>query len=192
MDDVCIRSAALSDAERLLEIYAWYVEHTAVSFEYDVPSLAAFRERMEQTLRRWPYLVAERGGRVLGYAYAGPYAARAAYAWSCELSVYLDRAERGRGLGRRLYETLEAALAEMGVQNLYACIAWPEREDEYLTRDSARFHARLGFAEAGHFHRCGCKFGRWYDVVWMEKLIGEHGGDLSPVRFRDGSRRDGG
>ena len=77
MDDVCIRSAALSDAERLLEIYAWYVEHTAVSFEYDVPSLAAFRERMEQTLRRWPYLVAERGGRVLGYAYAGPYAARA-------------------------------------------------------------------------------------------------------------------
>ncbi len=174
MEEITIRSAALSDAPRLLEIYGWYVEHTAISFEYETPSLAAFTERIAHTLERYPYLVAERSGRILGYAYAGPFVGRRAYDWASALSIYLDRSARGGGTGRRLYEALEDALREMGVQNLYACITWTDAEDEYLTHASPAFHAALGFTLAGTFRKCGYKFGRWYDMIWMEKLIGSH------------------
>jgi len=118
--------------------------------------------------------VAEEGGVILGYAYAGPFVGRAAYGHCCELSIYLDRAARRKGYGRRLYEALEAELSSRGVLNLYACIGDPGEEDEYLTRDSERFHRRLGFTLAGRFHACGRKFGRWYNMIWMEKIIGEH------------------
>ena len=178
-----VRTATPGDAERLLEIYAWYVRHTAVTFDYDVPSLSDFKARMERTLLRYPYLVIEEGGRVMGYACAGPFVGRAAYDWACETTIYLDHAERRKGLGRALYSALEAKLGRMGVLNLYACIGVPEREDEYLTLDSARFHARLGYVEAGRFRRCGYKFGRWYDMIWMEKLIGEHRPNPKPVRL---------
>lgn len=86
------------------------------------------------------------------------------------------------GLGRQLYKALEQRLAQMGVLNLYACIGWPEAEDEYLTRNSAQFHEHLGFTLAGTFRRCGYKFGRWYDMVWMEKILGEHRPDQPPVQ----------
>ena len=176
-----IRDARLSDAGRLLEIYAWYVAHTAVSFEYEAPTLEAFRGRMERTMARYPWLVAEEDGRLVGYAYAGPFYGRAAYQWSCETTVYLDREARGRGVGRALYEALEAALRPMGVRNLYACIAWTDIEDETLTQDSPRFHARMGYAEVGRFRRCASKFGRWYDMIWMEKVIGDHGPEPEAV-----------
>lgn len=179
-----IRSAVPEDAERLREIYAWYVENSAVTFEYAVPTAEEFGARIERTLPRFPWLVVECGGRVEGYAYAGPFAERAAYAWSCEVSIYLDRSARRQGLGRLLYEALERELRERGVQNLYACIAWPEQPDEYLSTDSAEFHARLGYTRCGLFRRCGYKFGRWYSMIWMEKLIGEHPdrpGPLGPM-----------
>lgn len=183
MSEPVIREARLGDAERLLEIYAYYVADTAVTFEYDVPSVEEFRERVRHTLRRYPYLVAERDGLVQGYAYAGPFKERAAYDWCCELSVYLDRGARRQGLGRALYAALERRLREMGILNLYACIAWPETEDEYLTRNSAEFHEHLGFAKVGEFHRCGYKFGRWYHMIWMEKHIGQRQAKQPPVRF---------
>ena len=88
-------------------------------------------------------------------------------------------------MGRKLYGALEDRLREMGILNLYACIAWPEQEDEYLTGNSAEFHARLGFAQVGKFHQCGYKFGRWYHMIWMEKSIGEHRAEQAPVRFMD-------
>lgn len=181
MNDVAIRLASVDDAEELLKIYAYYVEHTAVSFEYDVPAPAEFRERIARTLTKYPYFVAESEEGILGYAYAGPFVGRAAYGWSAELTIYLAPDRRGRGLGRKLYGELEAALAEMGITNLYACIGLPEEEDEYLTRSSAEFHAHMGFAAVGTFRRCGRKFRRWYDMIWMEKIIGEHG-DNPPVR----------
>lgn len=181
-----IRNATTSDAERLLEIYSWYVKNTAVSFEYEVPTPEEFRERIENTLSRYPYLVIEDGGRALGYAYAGPFKARAAYDWSCEVSIYLDCDARRQGLGRRLYGALEAALMEMGVVNLYACIAVPEVEDEYLTLASPRFHSRMGYAEVGRFCRCAYKFHRWYHMVWMEKTVGEHRDKQPPVRWLAG------
>ena len=185
-----IRDARPSDAERLLEIYAWYVAHTAVSVEYEVPTLPEFRERIGRTLRKYPWLVAEEDGRAVGYAYAGVFKGRAAYDWSCETSIYLDREVRGMGLGRALYGALEAELRSMGMLNLYACITLPEVEDEYLTLDSPRFHARLGYVQVGRFHRCGYKFNRWYDMIWMEKVIGEHGDSQAPVRPWRGGRAD--
>lgn len=178
-----IRNADLKDAERLLEIYSYYVENTAITFEYTVPSLSEFQERIKHTMRRYPYLVAERDGIIQGYAYAGPFIGRAAYDWSCELTIYLDRTARKCGLGRMLYETLEYRLRNMGILNLYACIGYPQTEDEYLNKNSAEFHAHLGFQTAGEFHNCGYKFGRWYNMIWMEKIIGDHRPEQPPVSF---------
>lgn len=178
---VRIRDAVLADAPRLLAIYAYYVEHTAITFEYDVPSLAEFERRMTKTLRRYPYLVVEENGVVLGYAYAGPFVGRAAYDWSCELTAYLAPDARRRGLGRVLFAALEDALRRMGILTLCSCIGYPETEDEYLDRSSAAFHERLGFTEVARFRRCGYKFGRWYHMIWMEKRIGDAVADPAPV-----------
>ncbi len=174
MDTITIRDANPADARRMLEIYAYYVEHTAITFEYDTPTLPAFQNRLRTTVKRYPWLVAKRNGVVVGYAYAGPFHERAAYGWSCELTIYLDHAVQKCGLGRKLYEALENRLREMGILNLYACIAWPVTEDIYLNRNSADFHAHMGYLKIGEFHQCGYKFGRWYNMIWMEKLIGEH------------------
>ena len=179
---ITIRDATVEDAEKILAIYAYYVTNTAITFEYEVPSLQELRKRMRHTLQFYPYLVAEQNGTVLGYAYAGPFAGRAAYDWSCAWSVYLEQSVRRRGLGRKLYEVMSGALKNMGILNLYACIGYPENEDEYLTRNSANFHARLGFAQVGRFHQCGYKFGRWYDIIWMEIILGEHQLKQGPVR----------
>lgn len=182
MDEVTVRDASIEDAERILEIYAYYVTNTAISFEYEVPALKEFQNRIENTLRHYPYLVVEKNGIIQGYAYAGPFVGRAAYDWSCELTVYLDHASRKCGLGRKIYEALEGRLRDMGILNLYACIGYPEQEDEYLNKNSADFHAHLGFTKVGEFHKCGYKFGRWYNMIWMEKIIGEHGAGQMPVK----------
>lgn len=133
-------------------------------------------------MRRYPYLVAEQGGKIQGYAYAGPFVGRAAYDWCCELTIYLDPDARKCGIGRMLYEALEQRLKAMGILNLYACIGYPEQEDEYLTKNSADFHAHLGFQEVGRFHNCGYKFNRWYHMIWMEKIIGAYEGNQPPVK----------
>ena len=177
-----IRTAEKADAERLLEIYDYYVTNTAVSFEYETPSLDEFTSRMEGTLKKYPYLVIVRDGRIEGYAYAGPFKGRAAYGWSCEISIYLDRSAHKCGLGRMLSEALEAALKKMGILNIYGCIAYPEKDDEYLTTNSADYHAHLGFAMVGEFRQCAYKFGRWYNMIWMEKTIGEHRDNPAAVR----------
>ncbi len=169
-----IRSAVPDDAKRLLEIYAYYVANTAVSFEYDVPSEAEFRCRIQNTLQKYPYLVLEEDGIIQGYAYAGIFKARAAYTHSCEVSIYVDHDAKRRGYGRKLYEALENRLKKQGILNMYACIAYPVVEDEHLSRDSEQFHRHLGFSTVGEFHQCACKFGRWYNMIWMEKIIGEH------------------
>ena len=169
-----IRTAGAEDAERLLEIYDYYVRDTAITFEYVTPSIDEFRSRMERTLEKYPYLVIVRDGKTEGYAYAGTFKDRAAYDWSCEISIYLDHSALKCGLGRMLTEALEAELKKIGILNVYACIAYPEKEDEYLTTNSADYHAHLGYRTVGTFHRCAYKFGRWYNMIWMEKMIGEH------------------
>lgn len=178
---ITVRDATMEDAGRILEIYDYYVKNTAITFEYDTPSLDEFKGRMEKTMQRYPYLVILKDGRIEGYAYAGAFVGRAAYDWSCEMTVYLDHDARKCGMGRKIYEALEHALRDMGILNLYACIGYPQNEDEYLTRNSADFHEHLGFVKVGEFHKCGYKFGRWYDMIWMEKIIGEHGEGQRPV-----------
>ena len=179
---VTVRDAKLSDAERLLEIYAYYVEHTAITFEIDAPSVSEFQARMEGIMERYPYLVIEKDGRIEGYAYAHAFVGRKAYDWSCEMTIYLDHEARKSGLGRQLYEALEEALKKMGILNFYACIGYPETEDEYLTKNSEEFHAHLGYSLVGKFQNCGYKFGRWYHMIWMEKIVGEHQTDQPPIR----------
>jgi L-amino acid N-acyltransferase YncA len=180
--EVTIRAARKSDAPALLDIYAPYVRDTAITFEYDVPTADEFAGRIHNVLTRYPYLVAECGGNLLGYAYASPFHSRAAYSWAVETSIYVRCDRRQLGIGRRLYDELERALSAQGILNLNACIAFPETEDEHLTRDSVRFHDRLGYRMVGEFHKCGYKFGRWYGMVWMEKLIGEHEAAQPPVK----------
>ena len=166
-----IRSVKLEDAERLLEIYSYYVENTAISFEYVTPSLEEFRERITTITKKYPYLVLEEEGVIMGYSYAGVFKGRAAYDHCCETTIYLDRDSKGKGYGRALYEALENALKEIGIKNLYACIGDPETEDEYLTKNSEHFHSHMGYTKVGEFHKCGYKFGRWYNMIWMEKMI---------------------
>lgn len=173
--EVTIRPAVPDDAPALLNIYRPYVEHTAITFEYEVPSEEEFRRRIAHTLERYPYLVTVQDGRPVGYAYAGPFQERAAYDWSVELSIYVAQDHRRSGIGGKLYRTLEEELRRMRIQNLEACIAVPAVSDEYLDRSSVEFHAHLGYRMVGEFERCGYKFGRWYSMVWMEKLIGDHG-----------------
>ncbi|MDD2647778.1 MAG: GNAT family N-acetyltransferase [Eubacteriales bacterium] len=192
MQDFAIRAATPYDAAALLEIYAPYVEKTAITFEYEVPSENEFRERIESTLRRYPYLVAESGGRIIGYAYAGEFHKRPAYGWAAETSIYVGRDCRRNGVGKALYERLEGALRLMGILSLCACIAYCDREDEHLTQGSVHFHESLGYSMVGRFHKCGYKFSRWYDMVWMEKLIGEHSENQQPVKRFDEIRKEAG
>ena len=166
-----IRSAAIEDAGRLLEIYEYYVKNTAISFECDVPSLEEFRNRIAYTLGKYPYLLIEEDGVIQGFAYAGIFKERAAYNHCCEVTIYLDCDAKGKGYGRALYEMLEEALRKIGIINLYACIADPITEDEYLTRNSEHFHQHMGYTKVGEFHKCGYKFDRWYNMIWMEKII---------------------
>lgn len=170
-----IRKAIPEDAAALLAIYAPYVESTAITFEYDVPTVEEFRRRIVDICDRYPYLVAEdETGRPIGYAYANAFKERAAYQWSVETSLYVDKKYHRLGIGRCLHDELEAALRQQGILNMNACISYIDPEDEYLSQDSVRFHSRLGYKQVAHFHQCGRKFGRWYDMIWMEKMIGEH------------------
>ncbi len=175
-----IRSAVVSDAERLLEIYSYYVENTAISFEYKTPDLNEFRNRIENTLKKYPYLVIEENGVIMGYAYAGVFKGRAAYDHCCEVTIYLDHDSKGNGYGRALYNALEKELKKIGIINLYACIGDPIIEDEYLTKNSEHFHQHMGYTKVGDFHKCGYKFGRWYNMIWMEKIIGEYEAERIP------------
>lgn len=174
MSEIKIEPAKVTDAQELLAIYKPYVEHTAISFEYVAPSVEEFAKRIENTLKRFPYLVAKRGDEIVGYAYCSPFKTREAYDWCVETSIYVKENNKQEGIGKLLYEKLEQVLARMGILNVSACIAYPANEDPYLTMDSIYFHEKLGYKEVAKFHKCGYKFKRWYDMIWMEKMLGEH------------------
>lgn len=176
-----LRVATPEDAPQLLAVYAPYVRDTAITFEYEVPGVEEFAERVATTLRRHPYLVAveavgtEGGERIVGYAYAGPFHARPAYDWAVETSIYVDQQARGRRVGTRLLDALEDVLAAQGVTNAEACIAVPDQGG------SVGFHERRGYRMVGHFEKCGFKHGRWWDMVWMEHLIAPHPAAPAPL-----------
>ncbi len=178
-----IEAVTPEDAKELLAIYSHYVKDTAVSFEHDVPTEEEFKQRIINISSRYPYIKATESGEILGYAYAGIFKGRPAYDWTVETTVYVRRDCRKKGIGRMLYTVLERSLCNIGICNMNACIAMPKTEDERLTFDSFLFHKKMGFTPVGTFHNCGCKFGVWYDVVWMEKLIAEHKLNPEEVRF---------
>ncbi|MCK9181327.1 MAG: N-acetyltransferase family protein [Fibrobacteraceae bacterium] len=176
------RSAKVSDAAEILSIYAPYVLNTAISFECGAPSLKDFRMRIANTLKKFPYLVAIYEGKIVGYAYASAFHPRKAYEHCVELSIYIKPEFHRIGLGNALYQRLEILLKNQGIFNLYACIAkTPRKYDPHLTNASISFHKKKGFRLVGTFKQCGCKFGLWYDMVWMEKIIIQKG-------FRDNSK----
>lgn len=176
--DFNIRVATVQDTQELLNIYEYYVLNTAISFEYEVPTVEEFKTRIENTLLKYPYLVAESNSEnkneIIGYAYASAFKSRPAYDWAVETSIYVKYGLTKSGVGKRLYQELERYLKMQNITNMNACIAVPEVEDEYCTRNSLDFHEHIGFNMVGEFHKCGYKFNRWYNMVWLEKIIGEH------------------
>ena len=184
--NIHIRTASPDDAAALLAIYAPYVLETAITFEYDVPSTEEFVRRITHTLEKYPYLVAEKDHTILGYAYAGPFHERAAYDWAVETSIYVDENLKHSGIGRLLHDALENALKKQGILNMNACIACTPTEDPHLNNNSVEFHTHMGYRLVGEFYQCGYKFRTWYNMVWMEKQIGEHLTDQPEIRkFRD-------
>lgn len=157
-----IRFATPSDIPAILAIYSPYVRHTAISFEYSVPTLEEFTERFSGITAQFPWLVWEEDGQIQGYAYASLPFGRAAYRWCAASSIYLAPEAQGKGIGRKLYSALEAILADQGYRKIYAII----------TSDnpgSLRFHEKVGYRFIGEFSDCGVKFQKLYSVVWMEK-----------------------
>jgi len=187
-----IERVTVADAAALREIYGYYVEKTAVSFEYAVPSVAEFTDRIAAISARFPYIKAVENGITLGYAYATAYKPRPAYNRAVETTIYLQKELRRQGIGRCLYETLERALYSMGILNMNACITLPRQgeNDPYLTDASMRFHAHMGFTQVGVFHRIGYKFNRWYDMTWMEKAIGPYTDSPAPVTYGEWTLTD--
>ena len=170
-----IRFATPSDAATLLAIYAPYVENTAITFEYEVPTIEDFTNRIAKTLEKYPYLVAEEDGVVVGYAYASTYYARAAYDWAVELSVYVSQDARGKGVGSKLYDKLEDLLDQMGYMHFLACISLPNEA-------SLALHRKRGYQQVAHFPKIGYKFEHWHDIVWLQKSLDKQAGPIKLLK----------
>lgn len=159
-----IRFARLQDTKEILSIYAPYVLHDSATFEYEVPSIETFKQRIQTIQQFYPYLVYEENNEILGYAYASRYKERKAYAWDVEVSVYVRKDSLGKRIGTKLYTYLFAILKKQNICNIYACIT---KENT----GSIKMHEKLGFEQAALFKNSGYKFHRWLDVVWMEKSL---------------------
>jgi L-amino acid N-acyltransferase YncA len=170
-----VRDANEHDAEACAAIYAPYVTDTTATFEYEPPSAAEMARRIAAAQRAHAWLVLEDDGRVVGYACAGPYKERAAYRWSCEVSVYLARGHSGAGRGRALYEALFARLAERGYRQAIAGMTLPNEP-------SAGLHEALGFEPIGVQRRIGWKRGAWRDVAWVQRSLTDDDGPPAPLR----------
>lgn len=181
--DIRIEKATVKDASEILAIYAPYVTETAVTYECEVPTLTEFENRIRNISSLFPYIKAVSDGRIVGYAYATKFRERKAYERNVEVTVYVHRDFKRAGIGSLLYSELERILKEMGILNMNAWIASTAKADEHLNGDSIAFHNKFGFTEVGTFRNSGYKFGKWYDMTCMEKLIGEHNENPAEVRF---------
>lgn len=159
--DLNIRLATIDDAQVCAEVYRPYVEHTSFTFETIAPTTEMVTERMQGALEHYAWVVAERDGQVVGYAYAHEFSDRPAYDWTCETSVYVSVDERRGGVGRAMYDAMMDRLAERGYRRVIANVV---SENEA----SIRMHKRMGFREVGRFERVGWKFDEWHDVTWLE------------------------
>ena len=166
-DGVVIRPSRETDLTEIAAIYGYHVLQGVASFEEVPPELDDIASRRRDILDRGlPYLVAERSGHVLGYCYAGPYRTRSAYRFTVEDSIYIDQTEVGRGLGRALLAALLDRCTELGYRQMVAVIGGSD------TLPSLRLHAALGFTQVGVLPAVGFKFGRWVDIVLMQRALG--------------------
>lgn len=166
-NSVAVRAATPHDVPCLAAIYAHHVRTGLASFEVEPPDEAEIARRLaEVRAQGLPYLVAEAGGRVVGYAYAAPYRSRPAYRYTLEDSVYVDRDCAGRGVGRRLLERLVSEAAACGFRQMIAVIG------DSANRPSIALHEACGFARVGLQPAVGFKLGRWVDSVLMQRSLG--------------------
>lgn len=168
-----IRFATPDDSSALLKIYAQYIK-TPVTFECALPAEEEFSKRIGNISKCYPYLVCEKNGSIVGYAYANRHMVREVYQWNAELSVYLDPSFTSRGLGKKFYRILMEILKLQGVKTVYGCITAPNAKSEAL-------HAGLGFKVLGTYHNAGYKNGKWHDVVWFEKAIAQYDSPPKPI-----------
>ena len=159
-----IRYANFADAPAVAAIYAHYVHKTAITFVAEAPTRADFVSRISDP--RYPFFVAEKNDRVVGYAYASMFRTKAAYRWDVEVSIYLAPGIEGQGIGSELMEALLAAVEKQGYLNAYSCITMPNDR-------SVALHRKFGFEELGRFPRSGYKHGKWHDVIWMGRPLAE-------------------
>ncbi len=168
-----IRIARAADGEALAKIYAPIVENTFISFEETPPTAAEMARRVEATLETHPWLVVEQAGTAVAFAYATAHRARAAYKWSCDVSVYVGEEARRQGLAGRLYKHLFDTLIRQGFGSVFAGIALPNEA-------SVGFHERVGFEPVGTYPRVGFKNGSWRDVGWWSRSLQELPDNPSP------------
>jgi L-amino acid N-acyltransferase YncA len=174
-----IRFVRLDDAAAIAAIYAPYVTDTPISFETAPPTPEEMRGRIERYTARHPWLVYEARGRVLGYAYSSRHHERAAYDWSCEVSVYVDRSMHRHGIGRALYTSLLEALRRLGYYTALAGVTEPNP-------GSIGLHEAMGFRRAGVNRNVGYKDGRWWDVAYLKLPLQEkYGHPEAPPRRMD-------
>ena len=162
-----IRLATPNDGQGCLEIYGYYISHTAITFEITIPSIEDFSKRMAKKLETHPWLVCEKDGQIVGYAYSNAYRVRWAYQWSVECTVYVHKDFRGRKIGKGLYTALLGLLKLQGFQNVYAGIVPPNV-------GSFGLHQKMGFRRIGSYDKVGFKNGEWHDVVWLSLDLGTH------------------
>ena len=162
-----IRLINPGDAEATLNIYRPYVENTIISFEYEVPTLEDWQSRIETNTAKYPWLVCEYRGTIVGYAYGSTHRYRTAYSWSPEATVYMDEQYHRLGIARILYQTLFALLRLQGYVNVYAGVGLPNIKSE-------EFHEALGFYDIGIFKKVGYKLGAWHDTRWFQLHLVEH------------------
>lgn len=171
-----VRVATAADAQAVAGIYGPYVRHTPISFEEEPPSADEMAARIAANLKTHPFLVYDAGEGVIGYAYAGPHAARAAYRWSCNVSAYVASGQARRGVGRALYGALLDMVRAQGFHAAFAGVALPNEA-------SVGLHEAMGFQHLGTYREVGFKHGRWHDVGWWRLGLAEGPPAAEPVPF---------
>jgi phosphinothricin acetyltransferase len=173
LKDKNIRFAIESDSASILQIYAPYITDSVITFEYEVPTITKLNEKMANIQKKYPWLVCEINGNIVGYAYASCFREREAYKWSVDFSVYINPQYHRKNIGKALYFALFELLKLQGCYNAYAGVTLPNIKSEGL-------HESFGFKAIGIYENVGYKFGSWHDVKWYGLKINEH--DQAPVK----------
>jgi len=172
MKQANLRLAKPEDAEKILKVLAPYIRDTAINFEYEVPDTEEYAKHIESISRKYPYIVCEIEGEIVGFAYASAHRSKSAYMWNAELSVYVDKDYLRLGIGHSLYSALIDILKLQNFENVYGVVTIPNENSEWL-------HRSMGFELVAVYRKTGFKLGRWHDVAWYVKYIGNH---ITPPR----------